>query len=61
MLTIERKENEAVTITHNNESMDIIVHNISHDTVKISFHGPLSFAVIRDNAKKDAEGKYRDV
>ena len=47
MLTLERKENEVIQITHNGESIDIKVSLITGNKVKLSFDGPESFEVWR--------------
>ena len=52
MLTLERKTGEAVSITHKGETLDVIVSDIRGGSIKLSFDGPLSFAVIRDDAKE---------
>ena len=51
MLTLERKVGEAVSITHKGETINVIITGIKYGNVKVSFDGPLSFAVVRDDAK----------
>lgn len=48
MLTLERKEGEVITITHNNQDLDVIVSVIRNGKVKLSFDGPESFEVWRE-------------
>lgn len=47
MLTLERKENEVISITHNGEDLDVIVSIIRNGKVKLSFDGPESFEIWR--------------
>ena len=55
MLTLERKEGEAVTITHNGEAIDVIVSTAKNGKVKLSFDGPQSFSIERDDIRESAQ------
>ena len=48
MLTLERKDGEIITITHNNEKLDIHVALLRNNKVKLSFDGDESFEIWRD-------------
>lgn len=48
MLTLERKEGEILTITHGGETLDVIVSMLANGKVKLSFDGPESFEVWRE-------------
>ena len=56
MLTLERKIGEEISITHGDETIDIIVTDIRRGHIKLSFDGPLTFQVLRDDAVKDING-----
>lgn len=56
MLTITRKIGDQVTITHGDETIDIIVTDIRQGQIRLSFDGPLTFQVARDDAIKDVNG-----
>jgi len=47
MLTLERKESEVITITHNDESIDIIVTKAKNGRVKLTFNGAINFEIQR--------------
>lgn len=48
MLTLKRKEGEVITITHNGEDLDVIVTMAKHGRGKLSFDGPTSFEIVRE-------------
>lgn len=52
MLTLERKENEVISITHNGEKLDIHVTMIRNNKVKLSFDAPESFEIWRDEVEE---------
>ena len=54
MLTLERKEDEIIQITHNGESIDIKVTMIRDNKVKLSFNGPESFEVWREEVDESS-------
>lgn len=47
MLTLERKEDEVIQISHNGETIDVKITLIRNNKVKLSFDGPESFEVWR--------------
>ena len=47
------KKVDSVSITHEGETMDVIVTEIRDGCIKLSFEGPLSFAVRRDDIVND--------
>lgn len=49
MLTLARKEGESIFITHGDEELEVIITSIEGSRMKISFEGPLSFEIKRDN------------
>jgi len=55
MLTLERKEGETITITHNGEAIDVIVSMAKNGKVKLSFDGPQSFSIERDDIRESAQ------
>ena len=48
MLTLERKEDQIISITHNGETIEIKVTQIKGNKVKLSFDGSQSFEIWRD-------------
>ena len=48
MLTLERKEEGKICITHAGETLDIIVTMAKNGKVKLSFDGPTSFEILRE-------------
>lgn len=48
MLTLERKEGEVITITHEGENLEVIVSMLKNGKVKLSFDGPESFEIWRE-------------
>ena len=52
MLTLERKEGEVINITHNGETLDIRVSLVRDNKVKLSFDGPESFEVWREEVNE---------
>ena len=48
MLTLERKESEIITISHGEELLEVKVSLLRNNKVKLSFDGPESFEVWRD-------------
>lgn len=54
MLTLERKEGQIITITHGGETLDVYVSLIQGNQVKLSFDGPESFEVWREEVGADS-------
>lgn len=52
MLTLNRKEGEVINITHNGETLDVYVTLIQGKKVKLSFDGPESFEVWREEVSE---------
>ncbi|MFK5892316.1 MAG: carbon storage regulator [Pseudomonadota bacterium] len=52
MLTLERKEGEVINITHNGETLDVHVSLLRDNKVKLSFDGPESFEVWREEVSE---------
>ncbi len=52
MLTLQRKEGEIITVTHNGETLDIYVSLIKNNSVKLSFDAPESFEIWRDEVEE---------
>lgn len=48
MLTLERREDEVISITHGGETLDVKVSLIRGNKVKLSFDGPESFEIWRE-------------
>lgn len=48
MLTLERKEKGIVSIEHKGEVLEVHVSLIKNNKVKLSFDGPESFEIWRD-------------
>lgn len=48
MLTLERKENEVISISHNGEILEIKVALVRNNKVKLSFDGSESFEIWRE-------------
>lgn len=55
MLTLERKENEVITITHAGETLEVYVSQIQGKSVKLSFNGSESFEIWRDEVETECE------
>lgn len=53
MLTLQRKEDEVISITHGGETLEVKVTLIKGNNVKLSFDGPESFEVWRDEVGTD--------
>ena len=52
MLTLERREGQIITITHGDETLDVIVSMLANGKVKLSFDGPESFEVWREEVNE---------
>ena len=52
MITLERKEEQVVSITHGGETLKVKVSLISGNKVKLSFDGPESFEVWREEVNE---------
>ena len=52
MLTLERKENEVITITHCGEILDVRVKLIRDNKVKLSFDGTENFEIWREEVNE---------
>ena len=48
MLTLERKEDQVISITHNGEILEVKVAQIKDNKVKLSFDGSESFEIWRE-------------
>ena len=48
MLTLNRKEGQIISITHGDETLDVYVTLIQGNNVKLSFDGPQSFEILRE-------------
>ena len=48
MLTLERKEGEAILIQHEGQELWIKVRQAGHGKIKLDFDGPAEFVIIRD-------------
>ena len=48
MLTLERKENEVITITHGGETLELSISEIRDNKVKLSFDGSENFEIWRE-------------
>ena len=55
MLTLERKEDEVISVTHNGEKLDIHVTMVRDNKVKLSFDAPESFEIWRDEIGESQE------
>lgn len=51
MLCLARKLCREIFIRHAGEKLRIVVTELSGSAVVLSFDGPLSFEIVRDNAK----------
>ena len=54
MLTLERKENEVISITHCGETLELHVKLIRDNKVKLSFDGPESFEIWREEVDESS-------
>ena len=54
MLTLERKEDQVVSITHGGETLKVKVSLISGNKVKLSFDGSESFEVWREEVNESS-------
>ena len=52
MLTLERKQDEVITITHYGETLELHVKLIRDNKVKLSFDGSESFEVWREEVNE---------
>lgn len=52
MLTLERKEDQVISITHGGETLDVKVALISGNKVKLSFDGSESFEIWREEVNE---------
>lgn len=48
MLTIGRRIGEVIKVTHGDEELEVHLTNVSGKQAKLSFEGPLSFKVVRE-------------
>ena len=61
MLCLTRKLCQEIFIWHAGERLRILVAELSSSAVQLGFEGPLSFEILRDNAKcqDPCDGKKR--
>ena len=48
MLTLERKEGEAILIQHEGQELRIKVRHGKGDKIKLDFDGPTDFVILRE-------------
>ena len=48
MLTLERKEGEAILIQHEGQELRINVRHAGHGKIKLDFDGPTDFVILRE-------------
>ena len=48
MLTLERKDGEAIIIQHEGQELRINVRRAKGDKVKLDFDGPTDFVILRE-------------
>ena len=52
MLTLERKEGEAILIQYEGQELRINVRQAGHGKIKLDFDGPTDFVIMRDELKE---------
>ena len=48
MLTLERKEGEAIIIQHEGQELRVSVRHAKGDKIKLDFDGPTDFVILRE-------------
>lgn len=59
MLVLGFDVNQGATITHNGETLRVVYVELRSGRVRLGFEGPLSFDIVRDDAK-DREAKHAE-
>jgi sRNA-binding carbon storage regulator CsrA len=52
MLVVSRKKGQEVFITHAGERLRVVLIEASDSQVRLGFEGPISFEILRDDAKR---------
>ena len=52
MLVKARKDGQEIFITHAGEQLKVVVIESSGAGIRLGFEGPLSFEILRDDAKR---------
>ena len=60
MLAITRRSKEAIVITHHGERLRVMVTQITNNRMRFLFDGPMSFDIMREEAKKPQRRKRQD-
>lgn len=55
MLILERKEGESLTIDHKGETLAVSIHETRDGKVRLSFEGPESFEIWREEVPSGEE------
>ena len=53
MLTLERKDGEAILIQHEGQELRIKVRQARGEKIKMDFDGPEEFVILREELNKD--------
>ena len=59
MLTLERKDGEAIIIQHKGEELRVKVRHAGRDKFKLDFDGPTDFVILREELN-DPEWKSKE-
>ena len=58
MLTLERKDGEAINIQHEGQELRINVRRARGDKVKLDFDGPEEFVILREELNNGETNEY---